>query len=83
MFGSGKYLGGIKEGELSKGRNNQELHKLYGKESITQFIRAHNMRRLGHVESVNKETEMPKSKVVQCSACGLCEEMSNELGGHS
>ena len=76
-----KTYGPVKENELWRIRQNDELEAIIKRENIVRFIKCQRIRWLGHIERM-QDTEIPKKDAVRKAVRnGMKRKSKNEMAG--
>jgi hypothetical protein len=76
-----KIYGPVKENELRKIRQNDELEAIIKGKNIVRFIKCKRIRWFGHVERI-QDTAIPKKDVVRKAVCNKTKRKTkNEMAG--
>ena len=76
-----KMYGPVKEDELWRTRQNDELEAIIKGENIVRFIKCQRIRWLGHIE-IMQDTAIPKKDAVRKAVCNKTKRKTeNEMAG--
>jgi len=76
-----KVYGPVKENELWRMRQNDELEAIIKGENVVRFIKCQRIRWLGHIERT-QDTEIPKKDAVRKAVCNETKRKAkNEMAG--